>query len=62
MSWKCFLVNDVLECWFYRHPAIQQKLPDLLHNVETGKIAPTRTADELVAAMLGKDLLLGIAG
>ncbi len=62
MSWMYFLVNEGLERWFYRHPAIQNILPDLLRNVETGKIAPTRAADELVAATLGKELLLGIAG
>jgi len=57
MSWMWFLVNEGLERWFYRHPEIQKLLPGIKHDVEIGKVAPTRAADELVS-ILGKDLLL----
>jgi len=57
MSWMWFLVNEGLERWFYRHPEIQKKLPGIKHDVEIGKVAPTRAADDLVS-ILGKDLLL----
>jgi LAO/AO transport system kinase len=57
MSWMWFLVNEGLERWFYQHPEIQRLLPGIKQNVEQGKIAPTRAADDLVA-ILGKDLLL----
>ena len=56
MSWMWFLVNEGLERWFYQHPEIQKLLPDVKKRVETGKMAPTRAADELVR-MLGNDLL-----
>lgn len=61
MSWMYFLVNEGLERWFYQHPAIQTMLPGILQNVEDGRIAPTRAADELVAATLGKELLRSMA-
>lgn len=57
MSWMWFLVNEGLELWFYRHPQVKSRLPQLQKQVEEGSIAPTRAADELVA-ILGKDLLL----
>jgi len=57
MSWMWFLVNEGLERWFYQHPEIQKLLPGIKHDVEIGKIAPTRAADDLVS-ILGKDLLL----
>jgi LAO/AO transport system kinase len=56
MSWMWFLVNEGLERWFYNHNEIQKLLPDIKADVEQGKIAPTRAADELVS-ILGKDLL-----
>jgi len=56
MSWMWFLVNEGLERWFYQHPEIQKLLPNVKQQVETGKMAPTRAADELVK-MLGNDLL-----
>ena len=57
MSWMWFLVNEGLERWFYQHPEIQKLLPAIRKNVEEGRMAPTRAADELVT-ILGKDLLL----
>ena len=57
MSWMWFLVNEGLERWFYNHPEIQKLLPGVRENVERGKLAPTRAADELLT-LLGKDLLL----
>jgi LAO/AO transport system ATPase len=57
LSWMWFLVNEGLERWFYRHPEIQKLLPTVKEQVETGKMAATRAADELVK-MLGNDLLL----
>ncbi len=56
MSWMWFLVNEGLERWFYHHEKIQKMLPHVRHEVELGKMAPTRAADELVS-MLGDDLL-----
>jgi LAO/AO transport system kinase len=57
MSWMWFLVNEGLERWFYQHPEIQKLLPTVKRQVETGKMAATRAADELVK-MLGTDLLV----
>jgi len=56
MSWMWFLVNEGLEVWFYQHPEVRSRLPQLQKRVEDGSIAPTRAADELVS-ILGKDLL-----
>ncbi|MGI6655397.1 MAG: methylmalonyl Co-A mutase-associated GTPase MeaB [Desulfobulbus sp.] len=56
MSWMWFLVNEGLERWFYQHPEVQKKLPQIQEEVENGRMAPTRAADDLVT-MLGKDLL-----
>lgn len=56
MSWMWFLVNEGLEVWFYQHPEVKSRLPQLQKRVEDGSIAPTRAADELVS-ILGKDLL-----
>lgn len=61
LSWMYYLVNEGLERWFYQHPAIQTMLPGILKHVEDGKIAPTRAADELVAATLGQELLRSLA-
>ncbi len=57
MEWMWFLVKEGLELWFYRHPQVTSRLPELRKQVEEGRIAPTRAADELVA-VLGNDLLL----
>jgi len=57
MSWMWFLVNEGLERWFYQHPEIQKLLPSIKQRVETGTMAPTRAADQLVE-ILGKGLLL----
>ena len=57
MSWMFFLVNEGLERWFYDHPEIKKLLPGIKKDVEIGKMAPTRAADELVT-ILGKGLLL----
>lgn len=57
MSWMWFLVNEGLEIWFYQHPQVKDRLPELRQRVEDGSIAPTRAADELIS-ILGKDLLL----
>jgi LAO/AO transport system kinase len=57
MSWMFFLVNEGLERWFYEHPEIKKLLPGIKKDVEIGKMAPTRAADELVT-ILGKGLLL----
>jgi len=46
-----------LERWFYQHAEIKKLLPGIKQDVEDGKMAPTRAADELVS-ILGKDLLL----
>ncbi|MDX9833721.1 MAG: methylmalonyl Co-A mutase-associated GTPase MeaB [Desulfobulbus sp.] len=56
MSWMWFLVNEGLEQWFYNHQEIQNILPAIEKSVESGKMAPTRAADDLVS-ILGKDLL-----
>jgi LAO/AO transport system kinase len=57
MSWMWFLVNEGLERWFYQHDEIKKLLPRVKQDVEDGRIAPTRAADELVT-ILGKNLLL----
>ncbi|WP_028580676.1 methylmalonyl Co-A mutase-associated GTPase MeaB [Desulfogranum japonicum] len=56
MSWMWFLVKEGLETWFYNHEEIQKVLPTIKERVETGNMAPTRAADELVS-ILGKELL-----
>ncbi len=57
MSWMWFLVKEGLESWFYQNEEIKKVLPEIKQDVELGKMAPTRAADELVS-ILGKDLLL----
>ena len=57
MSWMWFLVNEGLERWFYQHDEIKKLLPKVKQDVEDGRVAPTRAADELVS-ILGKNLLL----
>lgn len=57
MSWMWFLVNEGLERWFYQHEEIKKLLPKVKKDVEEGRVAPTRAADELVS-ILGKNLLL----
>ena len=57
MSWMWYLVNEGLELWFYQHPQVKDKLPDLQRRVEDGSVAPTRAADELLS-MLGENLLV----
>ncbi len=57
MSWMWFLVNEGLERWFYQHDEIKKLLPRVKKDVEDGRVAPTRAADELVS-ILGKNLLL----
>jgi LAO/AO transport system kinase len=57
MSWMWFLVNEGLERWFYQHDEIKKLLPRVKQDVEDGRVAPTRAADELVS-ILGKNLLL----
>ena len=57
MSWMWFLVNEGLERWFYQHEEIKKLLPRIKQDVEDGRVAPTRAADELVS-ILGKNLLL----
>ena len=56
MSWMWFLVKEGLETWFYHHPQVKERIPEIKKMVEEQKIAPTRAADELVS-VLGKDLL-----
>ena len=56
MSWMWFLVKEGLESWFYNNDEIKKVLPNITKEVEQGKKAPTRAADELVS-ILGSDLL-----
>jgi LAO/AO transport system kinase len=52
LDWLNFLVDEGLRRWFHNHPQVATLLPQLRHDVESGKTSPTAAA-ELLLAVLG---------
>jgi LAO/AO transport system kinase len=48
LDWMRFLLDEGLRSWFYDHPDINRRLPDLLAEVENQTISPTGAALELL--------------
>ncbi len=55
LSWMWFLVKEGLEQWFCMSPEVREFLPKIQKDVEAGRKAATRAADELLL-FLGKDI------
>jgi len=48
LDWMSFLLDEGLRQWFYAHPQIVKKLPELQNAVADGLISPTAAADNLL--------------
>jgi LAO/AO transport system kinase len=48
LDWMRFLLDEGLRSWFYAHPEINRRLPELLRDVEDQEVSPTSAALELL--------------
>lgn len=48
LEWMYFLVKEGLEHWFYKNEKVHKMLPELKKKVESGKMAPTVAASDLL--------------
>jgi len=48
LDWMRFLLDEGLRNWFYGHPEISRKLPELIGKIENQNISPTAAAIELL--------------
>jgi LAO/AO transport system kinase len=54
LAWLWTLLEEGLKERFYQHPAVKQRLPEVIATIEKGDCAPTRAAGELLF-LLDKD-------
>jgi LAO/AO transport system kinase len=48
LDWMRFLLDEGLRTWFYGHPHISRKLPELIGKIENQDISPTAAALQLL--------------
>ena len=51
LAWMWSLLEEGLKERFHRHPEVQRILPQLLRQVENGKVPPPAAADQLLAVL-----------
>jgi LAO/AO transport system kinase len=51
LDWLNFLLDEGLRHWFHHHPQVAALLPQLRHDVESGKTSPTAAAEVLLAVL-----------
>jgi LAO/AO transport system kinase len=51
IDWLHFLLVDSLKTWFYSHPDISSKLPDLSKEVENKTISAAAAAAQLLGIL-----------
>jgi LAO/AO transport system kinase len=51
LDWLNFLVDEGLRHWFHHHPQVAALLPQLCHDVESGKTSPTAAAELLLTIL-----------
>ncbi len=49
LDWMHFLLEEGLKSWFYHHPDIEAKLPELTAAVQQQTVSPTSAAGQLLA-------------
>jgi LAO/AO transport system kinase len=54
LDWLWSLIEEGLKNRFKQHPDVKKRLPQIIHDVEKGTIAPTIAAEELLF-LLDKD-------
>lgn len=51
LDWFHFLIEDELQSWFYNHPQVKGKLPELTQSIEKQNTSPGSAASELLSIL-----------
>ena len=55
LDWMHFLLEEGLKSWFYHHPEIEAKLPELAGAVQQQTVSPTSAAGQLLGFLRKHD-------